>query len=70
MERIDPKQPTTAPGGSLEKFNLLAARQAAGVPLFHPDDNPMPIAAEPPANWESTSRDARSPEYGKRPRYY
>lgn len=36
----DPAQPNAAPAGSKEKLQTLAARHAAGLPLWHPDDNP------------------------------
>lgn len=35
---IDPLAPTSARPGSDEKINVLAARYAAGKPLWHPDD--------------------------------
>jgi hypothetical protein len=36
---IDPRQPTQAPAGSHEKLQVLAARHAFGLPLWHPKDN-------------------------------
>lgn len=36
---FDPAQPTSAPGGSPEKVEVLAARVAEGLPLWHPDDS-------------------------------
>jgi hypothetical protein len=35
---IDPKEPTVAKPGSEEKVLILAARYAAGVPLWHDSD--------------------------------
>ncbi len=35
---IDPKEPTIAKPGSEEKVLILAARYAAGVPLWHDSD--------------------------------
>jgi hypothetical protein len=35
---IDPSQPTSAKPGSEEKVLMLAARYAAGVPLWHDKD--------------------------------
>lgn len=35
---IDPKEPTAAKPGSEEKVLILAARYAAGVPLWHDHD--------------------------------
>jgi hypothetical protein len=35
---IDPKEPTSAKPGSEEKVLILAARYAAGVPLWHDSD--------------------------------
>jgi hypothetical protein len=35
---IDPKSPTAAKPGSEEKVLMLAARYAAGVPLWHNED--------------------------------
>lgn len=35
---IDPKEPTLAKPGSEEKVLILAARYAAGVPLWHNSD--------------------------------
>lgn len=35
---IDPKEPTLAKPGSEEKVLILAARYAAGVPLWHLSD--------------------------------
>jgi hypothetical protein len=36
--QINPWLPTTAPPGSKLKAAVLAARYAAGAPLWHPDD--------------------------------
>jgi hypothetical protein len=33
-------RPTEAPAGSKEKLEILAARIAAGEPLWHPEDRP------------------------------
>ncbi|MEI8379139.1 MAG: hypothetical protein WCJ09_03360 [Planctomycetota bacterium] len=35
---IDPSEPTTAKPGTEEKVLMLAARYAAGVPLWHDED--------------------------------
>lgn len=35
-----PPEPTAAPVGSEEKIRVLTERAAAGVGLFHPQDNP------------------------------
>lgn len=35
---IDPTRPTDAKPGSEEKVNMLAARYAAGLPLWHSED--------------------------------
>lgn len=37
---IDPTLPTIAPPGSMERVFVLAARYAAGLPLWHPYDEP------------------------------
>ncbi len=36
--RVDPGEPTEAKPGSEEKVRMLAARYAAGLPLWHFDD--------------------------------
>lgn len=36
---FDPSQPTSAPGGSPEKVDVLTARVEAGLPLWHPGDS-------------------------------
>ena len=35
---LDPKRPTSAKPGSVEKVTTLAARYAAGLPLWHTAD--------------------------------
>lgn len=41
--------PSEAIPGSPEKIEILAQRYAAGFPLWHPDDPPMPIGQ----GWET-----------------
>ena len=38
-------QPTNARPGSLEKVEVLASRLEQGLDLYHPLDNPIPMAA-------------------------
>lgn len=38
-------QPTAARPGSPEKVRILASRLEQGVDLYHPLDNPIPMAA-------------------------
>jgi hypothetical protein len=50
---IDPSKPTSARPGSQAKIEVLAARLAAGRPLFHPGDatmrerEPHPLSEHP-----------------------
>lgn len=50
---IDPSKPTSGRPGSQAKIEVLAARLAAGLPLFHPGDatmherEPHPLSEHP-----------------------
>lgn len=49
---IDPAQPTSAKPGSPEKLEVLIARYAANLPLWHPEDclNQSPFSYAPQDN--------------------
>lgn len=36
-------RPTQAPAGSMEKMAVLRRRLTLGLPLWHPEDNPMSV---------------------------